>query len=121
MKTYIHGSQILDKTIAKAYIDTITPGSALITKVLPGVGGVTLESSGIDEGTGDVTISISGYVHNQMSPSITWNIFHNLGKFPSVSVVDSAGTIVYGDITYIDINNISLSFSAPFAGKAYLN
>jgi len=61
------------------------------------------------------------FVHEQNVPSITWNVEHNLNKFPSVSVVDSAGTIVEGKINYIDLNSVVLEFNASFTGKAYLN
>lgn len=61
------------------------------------------------------------HVHTQLTPSSNWNIQHNLAKYPSVSIVNSAGDIVFGDVTYEDEENISISFSAAFAGKAYLN
>ena len=54
-------------------------------------------------------------------PSTTWNIQHNLNKFPSITVIDTANTVVTGEYTYIDNNNVTLTFSAGFAGKAYLN
>ena len=50
-----------------------------------------------------------------------WEINHNLGKFPSVSIVDSAGTVVIGDVSHTDINNLTISFASGFAGTAYLN
>lgn len=61
------------------------------------------------------------YTHSQLSASATWNVTHGLGKFPSVSVVDSAGTVVIGDITYIDDMSLTISFTAAFAGLAYMN
>ena len=61
------------------------------------------------------------YVFIQSTPSATWNITHNLSKFPSVSVVDSANTVVYGDINYINENSLTITFSAAFGGKAYMN
>lgn len=61
------------------------------------------------------------YVHNQISASQVWLIQHNLGKMPSVSISDSAGTIVYGEIKYLDLNNIEVRFSSGFSGKAILN
>jgi hypothetical protein len=61
------------------------------------------------------------YTHSQSIPSETWTINHNLGQFPSVTVVDSAGTEVIGGVTYQNSNTIVLSFTAAFAGKAYLN
>ena len=54
-------------------------------------------------------------------PSTAWNIQHNLNKFPSITVIDTADTVVTGQYTYIDNNNVTLTFSAGFAGKAYLN
>jgi len=58
---------------------------------------------------------------NQVVPATTWNIQHNLGKFPSITVIDSGNTVVTGEYTYTDNNNVVLNFSAAFAGKAYLN
>ena len=58
---------------------------------------------------------------NQVVPATTWTITHNLGKFPSITVIDSGNTVVNGEYTYIDNNKIVLEFSAAFAGKAYLN
>ena len=61
------------------------------------------------------------FIFEQITPSATWNITHTLNKFPSVSVVDTAGTQVFTDVNYIDKNNITLAFSTGFAGKAFLN
>ena len=48
-------------------------------------------------------------------------VTHNLGKFPSITVIDTANTVVTGEYTYIDNSSVTLTFSAAFAGKAYLN
>lgn len=61
------------------------------------------------------------YVHDQAIPSATWNITHSLGKYPSVTVVDSAGSVVEGEISYTDANSLVLTFVGGFAGKAYMN
>lgn len=61
------------------------------------------------------------YTHYQDTPAEKWMIHHNLGKYPSVSIISSAGELVYGDITYIDINNVQAEFIGAFAGKAYIN
>lgn len=63
----------------------------------------------------------SNYEHTQIQSTDTWTIQHNLNKYPSVSVTDTGNNIVYGDIEYIDENNIVLKFSVPFSGKAFLN
>lgn len=70
------------------------------------------------QGTG---ASHTTFTHNQNSASATWNITHNLNCFPSVMVVDSAGSVVYGNIEYLDANSLRLTFVASFGGKAYLN
>jgi hypothetical protein len=57
----------------------------------------------------------------QSTAATTWNITHNLGKFPSVSIVDSGNTIVRGNIDYTSENALTITFSAAFGGKAYLN
>lgn len=61
------------------------------------------------------------YVHTQSSPSTSWTITHNLAAFPSVTVVNSAEDVVYGDINYISNNVVSATFTAAFSGKAYVN
>ena len=58
---------------------------------------------------------------SQGVPATTWNILHNLGKFPSVSVTNNNNIVVNGEVTYIDNNNVQINFSAGFSGKAYLN
>lgn len=58
---------------------------------------------------------------NQVASSSVWEVNHSLNKFPSVSVVDSGGTAVIGDVDYIDSNNLTITFSIPFSGKAYMN
>jgi hypothetical protein len=61
------------------------------------------------------------FVHNQSVSASTWTITHNLGFFPSVSVVDNGGNMVIGDVSYITENQVSISFSASFGGKAYFS
>lgn len=70
------------------------------------------------------TPSTSGdktYIHKQNSAASVWIVVHNLNKYPSVTVIDSGGSIVMGAITYNSANSLTLNFSAPFSGTAYLN
>ena len=60
-------------------------------------------------------------VYNRTVPSNEWVINHNLEKYPSVTVVDSANSIITGEVTYIDMNNLKITFQAAFSGRAYLN
>ncbi len=61
------------------------------------------------------------FVFTQGTASTTWNIQHDLNKFPSVSVVNNNNVLMYGETTYVDTNNLTINFSAGFSGKAYLN
>lgn len=63
----------------------------------------------------------ASYVHTQSVSASTWTISHNMGFFPSVSVVDNGGNMVIGDVLYITENQVSISFSASFGGKAYFS
>ena len=61
------------------------------------------------------------YTHDQGVPSKVWTVSHNLNKYPSVLVVDTAKSVVTGDIVYTDSNNIIITFNASFSGSAYIN
>jgi len=61
------------------------------------------------------------FIFVQGVPALVWTVQHNLRKFPSVSVVDTANTGVISQIDYIDNNNLTITNTAQFAGKAYLN
>ena len=70
---------------------------------------------GID-GSGD-----KNFVFVQGVPAMSWTIIHNLNKYPSVWILDSAGTAVEGDIHYDNVNQVTVNFTAAFSGKATLN
>ena len=61
------------------------------------------------------------FEHVQMEASSVWTINHGLGKRPSVTVVDSCGNVVVGDVAYLSTNQLTVTFNAEFSGKAYLN
>lgn len=62
-----------------------------------------------------------GYTHVQSAASSTWTINHNLGRYPSVTIVDSAGSAVLGSVAYLSTNLIEVTFTSQFVGKAFLN
>ena len=62
------------------------------------------------------------YYHSQVAASATWVIDHNLDAYPGgVSVVDSAGSTVYGDVLYNSLNRLTISFAVSFSGEAYIS
>ena len=60
------------------------------------------------------------HVHTQGAVSSTWVINHTLGGKPSVTIVDSADTTVVGEVTYNSNSQVTVTFTQPFSGYAYL-
>jgi len=94
------------------------------------VGLTLLSSLGGFEEASDYLISLlkienlpydKNFVYTQGAPSSTWVITHNLNKYPSVTVVDSANSIVVGSVQYNSVNQVTLTFSSDFSGKAFFN
>lgn len=85
----------------------------------PSINGVTLVGNKTSEElniVGDKT-----FVYNQATSADVWEITHNLDKYPAVTVVDSGGSVVIGEVVYIDKNNVRITFTSAFGGKAYFN
>jgi hypothetical protein len=62
----------------------------------------------------------SNYTHEQMLSSAHWIINHTLNRYPSVTIVDTGGNIVMGDVVYISMSRVEITFTSQFSGKAYL-
>lgn len=110
--------------MSKKIIGVITPSVPIIGEIVS-TGASAYEVWLAQGNTGTIQDFLNDldkhYEHNQILSNEVWEIEHNLDKFPSVTVVDSAETVVYGEIEYINKNNLRIIFSAEFAGKAYLN
>jgi len=104
-----------------AYTDN---GDGFYTLALSYIGGA---GSLVDQNYYDIanfvldSASDKHYTFNQAVPAITWNVTHNLGKFPSVTVALPSGQVGQADITYIDSNNLTITFAGAESGKAYMN
>ena len=61
------------------------------------------------------------YTFDQPTPAVTWNVQHNLDKFPSVTVALPSGQVGQADVTYVDENNLTITFAGAESGKAYMN
>ena len=70
----------------------------------------------ISTGVGD-----KNFVFTQAVASATWTVQHNLNKFPSCTMVLGTGQQGYGDVTFIDENNLTITFASAESGKAYIN
>lgn len=95
----------------------ITEEAANILEVgVQGPAGVN-GADGVDgvDGSGDL------YYEATLSGQTDITVTHNLGKYPSITVIDSAGDHIEGDYEYLTINSVRLLFSAGFSGKAIFN
>lgn len=63
----------------------------------------------------------ASYEHIQAIAADTWVVNHNLNKFPSVTIVDSANDEVEGNVNHVSKTQLTITFSAAFSGKAFLN
>lgn len=59
----------------------------------------------------------SGFTQAFTSQSVV-TVTHNLGRFPAVSVIDTADDVCVGDVLHLSVNAVRLTFSAPFSGTA---
>lgn len=57
----------------------------------------------------------------QVEPLAIWTIVHNMGFYPSVTAVDSAGSQVEGHVIYLNLNSVTIEFVAAFSGHAHLS
>lgn len=60
------------------------------------------------------------HIFTQAVPSAEWYIPHTLGGYPSVTIVDSSGTAVFGEVLYVSTTEVTVTFAVPFSGFAYL-
>lgn len=80
---------------------------------------VTIESSaGITLSAADARYA-RPFVHVQDVPGTEWIVHHNLGYFPSVSLVDTSGDVITSDIVYVDANTLRVELVYSVGGKAY--
>lgn len=69
-----------------------------------------------------LTQEITAYTHNQQTPAYTWNINHGLNTTDvNVQIYDTSNVFILPDeITIVDNNNVSVTFSNPQDGKAVI-
>ena len=63
----------------------------------------------------------SGYTHHQVTASAVWTVAHNLGRHPSITVVDHLGGQLFPDVRYLDADLAQITHSVPLIGSAYCN
>ena len=118
--TLLAGTVTIDRTIS---LPDASGTVALISDLaVIGDGGLTTNDfTNADHDKLNALETDKNYVHTQSSLATSWVVSHNLGKYVSVTVVDSAGTVVVGQVDYDSLNQVTLLFKATFSGKAYFN
>ena len=119
----VQGTQGLGTQGVQGRLGTGTQGTQG-TAGLQGISGAALDNTDdLTEGTTNkyFTVGRVSYDHMQGAASSSWAITHNLGFKPNVTVIDSAGNIVEGEIAYTNSNSLTVSFQSAFSGNAYLS
>ena len=102
-------------------VQEVSQSSSVTTVATPSTS-VTEQSSRVDVFEG---IPLSGGGDKNYTQSFTAQtsviVTHNLAKKPSVTIFDSAGDEVTGDVEYINNNQLSVTFSSAFTGTIILN
>lgn len=96
-------------------LSTVDPAS-LVKSVNGKTGHVTIDYPDINSSP----VNHVKYVHIQNSISNEWNIAHNLGFFPNITVLDNANRVIEADIQYVNINNAKIVMNVSISGTAYL-
>lgn len=60
------------------------------------------------------------FTYTQSTPASFARIVHNLGRNPQVTLTLFDGDVVEGDIDYLDVNTLTVTFSQPFSWIAYM-
>jgi len=89
------------------------PGDAAAGKFLRADG-----KFAVPEGSGGDGTAIKSFTFTQNLPSDTWVIEHKLGTYPTVTIVDSAGSLVYGGVQFDSLDQVTVTFSGAFSGTA---
>jgi len=63
----------------------------------------------------------STYTHTQSSALASWTVAHNLGRKPSITVVDNLDNRIEPDVTYLDTNTVRVTHASALIGKVYCN
>jgi hypothetical protein len=64
------------------------------------------------------TLPVTSFTYTQPVPSNIWNVFHNLGDYPLVQVIDHDGNDVEAEIFHINANVTEIRFLVPIRGMA---
>lgn len=104
-----------DTNLTPLFVDVLPLASTVVSTVA----GAAAAGGTANPQTPAAGASTNVYVKS--AAEAVWDITHNLGKFPSIVILDSADDEVEGDIQYVNPNRVVITFSAALAGRAFLN
>ena len=70
---------------------------------------------------GGITAEDVSYEHVQTDASDEWTVIHNLGKYPSVSIIDADGNETHAGVNYTTKNSLIIHFANAETGIAVCN
>lgn len=109
-----------------AAVQVITAPAAIIEAPAADVDVVQIVTAGPRGPQGDIGpqgppgFSTPVFEQRFISPETVWVIVHNLGDYPIVTTYDLSGDELTGDVSYVDLNTVTVTFALPFAGIARL-
>lgn len=104
----------------KTEVNTLTANSSIVSMNITGDVNKNINIVKGDASVVSVTFKDT-YVHTQTTPASSWSVTHGMNKYPSVTIIDSAGSIVDGEVNFNSLNAVTISFCGAFSGKAYFN
>lgn len=112
---------INNNTVVSPVINTVEVTEITNTVITaPVVQNITITAPGPQGPQGPQGDNNVFYTHTQGIPAASWVITHNLDGYPTAVVFDSAGTQCEGTYSYQSPNQMTITFTAPFSGTAYI-
>lgn len=80
---------------------------------------VRIKDGAFEDGFGNVLKINVNFHYNQPTPTLVWNVAHNLNRIPTVSILDTAGNVLFADVQHIDLNNLIVTFTDATSGDLW--
>ena len=112
-KTELSGKQVKDGSVQRVDLDVSTSGQAVTTKIVAG-DNISLSSTGVDAGTGDVTVSLGGTIASDITSlqSADTTLQANIDAEESARIAGDASTLASAQ-SYADTAVAGIVNSAP--------
>lgn len=109
---------------APTYIDSQAGKLNKISAIQSSTGAPDADKIPATGSNGKIALSLQAaetYVHNQGIPAFTWTVNHNLGKKPSITVLDTASREIEVVVEHVSDNQAVLTLGVELSGTAHAN